>query len=192
MSIKDNLRLNNEDYLMLNRALELANFAHMGQVRKYTGMPYIEHPVEVLNVVVQYNQDINVLCATLLHDVLEDGPSNGHDFDALTGMIVVQCNNYVLQLVRSLTDIFTPEDYPEYNRKTRKEMEAVRLGCYEKDVHDVKLADCLCNRSSIVDNDPEFAKVYMEELRYLLPHLNKGDPDLYKRLEVLLEQYELE
>ena len=36
---------------IVKKALEFATIAHDGQVRKYTGEPYIVHPIEVMEIV---------------------------------------------------------------------------------------------------------------------------------------------
>ena len=40
---------------MINLARTFASRAHKGQVRKYTGEPYIEHPLEVAKIVRMHN-----------------------------------------------------------------------------------------------------------------------------------------
>lgn len=58
-------------------ALKIATEAHEGQKRKFTGEPYINHPIRVAQEVARI-QDIpkeyHVYHAALLHDVLEDNP----------------------------------------------------------------------------------------------------------------------
>jgi len=62
---------------MLNKAIEIANRAHMGQVDK-AGEPYILHPLRVM--MTQVNE-IERICA-VLHDVIED---SNVTFDDLRG-----------------------------------------------------------------------------------------------------------
>ncbi len=53
-------------------ALKFAVDAHEGQKRKLSGTPYILHPCEVAAIVSTYTHDEDVLCAAVLHDVVED------------------------------------------------------------------------------------------------------------------------
>jgi (p)ppGpp synthase/HD superfamily hydrolase len=56
-------------------AYDFAKKAHEGQLRKGTlGLPYINHPVEVSNILVAagYGAHYHLLAAALLHDVVED------------------------------------------------------------------------------------------------------------------------
>lgn len=55
-------------------ALRFATYAHLGQVRKGTAIPYITHPVSVSALVAQYGGDEDQMIAGLLHDVIEDCP----------------------------------------------------------------------------------------------------------------------
>ena len=59
---------------LVKKALEFASNAHNGQTRKYTGEPYIVHPIEVMELVREVIDDPEVLAAALLHDVVEDCP----------------------------------------------------------------------------------------------------------------------
>ena len=54
------------------RAYGFAACAHKEQKRKYTGEPYIIHPVAVANMVSDYEGSDNAISAALMHDVLED------------------------------------------------------------------------------------------------------------------------
>jgi hypothetical protein len=42
----------------------------------------------------------------------------------------------------------------------------------------IKLADLISNSRSIMEHDPEFARVYLEEKRLLLEVMTKGDATL--------------
>lgn len=52
---------------MLNKAIEIANRAHGGQVDK-AGQPYILHPLRVM---LSMENELEMICA-VLHDVVED------------------------------------------------------------------------------------------------------------------------
>ena len=57
---------------VLEKIKDFADRAHGDQKRKYTPDRYIVHPVRVMNICREYTNDISVLAAALLHDVLED------------------------------------------------------------------------------------------------------------------------
>lgn len=58
---------------MLSKAIIIATKAHEGQVRKISGLPYIVHPLAVMQILLDYGyNDEKMLAAAVLHDVIED------------------------------------------------------------------------------------------------------------------------
>jgi len=55
----------------LDQVYETAKSLHKGQLRK-DGTPYISHPVEVALILAKLEFNVEVVCAALLHDVVED------------------------------------------------------------------------------------------------------------------------
>lgn len=61
--------------MVICSALDFANEAHSGATRKGTDIPYITHPVAVMDIMVGMglaSKDPNLVAAGLLHDVVED------------------------------------------------------------------------------------------------------------------------
>ena len=56
----------------LNEAILFATEAHKGQKRKMTGIPAILHSLEAAAIVATLTSDEDVICAAVLHDVVED------------------------------------------------------------------------------------------------------------------------
>ena len=71
------------DVELLNRAFQVANEAHTGQVRK-SGEEYITHPVAVSQILADLGLNTTTVVASLLHDTVEDTPYSldqlRHDF----------------------------------------------------------------------------------------------------------------
>jgi hypothetical protein len=61
------------DIELLRRAYDVAARHHEGQIR-YSGEPYIAHPVKVATILTGLGADDQMLCAGILHDTLEDTP----------------------------------------------------------------------------------------------------------------------
>ena len=59
------------DLRLIQRAYEVAEKAHTGQVRK-SGDPYITHPLSVATILAELGMDTTTLVAALLHDTVED------------------------------------------------------------------------------------------------------------------------
>lgn len=154
----------------VERAKVFATAAHaaVGQTRKYTGEPYVVHPIEVASIVENAGGTEAMVAAALLHDVLED---TGVTVDVLEE----QFGSEVADLVLWLTDVSKPDDG---NRSTRKALDRQHSAAAPAAAQTIKVADLISNTRSIVAHDPGFAKVYLEEKRLLLEVLTRADPTL--------------
>lgn len=153
----------------LDAAAFLAGKAHAGQVRKYTGEPYIVHPEDVVQRLRKAGAPQPVQIAGFWHDVLEDVfPSNPlwnvHLIQEIHGPVVAR-------IVVEVTNVFTKSAYPRLNRAARHRKEVERLSTISPEGKALKLADILSNTANVVKEDPEFAAGYLEEKLELLPRL---------------------
>ena len=172
----------------LKEVIDLAKNLHGDQKRKYTGEPYVNHTIQVAKIVKEYGGSDTMIYAAILHDVLEDTPTTPIQlFNHLRSIISNAKTIETLKLVKELTDVFTKENYPDINRKGRKEMEAMRLGLVSPEAQTIKYADLLDNGQDIMRNDPKFGEVYLKEKEEILNHMNKGNQELYKKCLSVLE-----
>tara|TARA_R110002020_G_scaffold338232_1_gene553636 strand:- start:130 stop:627 length:498 start_codon:yes stop_codon:yes gene_type:complete len=143
--------------------------AHGDQKRKYVNKAYITHPIEVaIRVEDRFNDPI-MTSAALLHDVLEDTKVTHSELRVfLHNVFSVETSEKILSLVVELTDVFTKENFPDNNRKERKQLEALRLAYVSDEAKQIKLVDIEHNSESIEEHDPKFAKVFLEEKKYLI------------------------
>ena len=156
------------------KILDFATDAHSGQLRKYTGDAYIIHPITVAQLVIDNGGDQNMVNAAILHDVLEDTAVTHNQLRAFLHQTLSQADaEDTLSLVVALTDVYTHQDFPNLNRKARKQLEAQRLGLVSQRAKAIKKLDMVDNTKSIVDNDPKFSKVYLAEKEVLLTFLNQ-------------------
>ena len=155
---------------IVERARVFATAAHaaVGQTRKYTGEPYVVHPIEVSELVASVGGTEAMVAAALLHDVLEDTEVTVDVLEELFG-------SEVADLVLWLTDISKPEDG---NRSTRKALDRQHSAAAPAAAQTIKVADLISNTRTIVEFDPGFAKTYLEEKRLLLEVLTRADPAL--------------
>ena len=72
------------------RAIQFAAVAHKGAVRKGNGLPYIIHPMETMWIVAQMTDDVEVMAAAALHDVIEDTKYVGRDIEERFGRRVAE------------------------------------------------------------------------------------------------------
>lgn len=163
----------------VKRAIEFATEAHGSQKRKYTGDPYIVHPIEVANILAQRGFSEDVVIAAILHDVVEDTPVTNAE-------IAKEFGSKVASLVAMVTDVSRPTDG---NRRARKELDRQHLAGASNEGKSIKLADLISNSKSILKHDPNFAKVYMAEKKALLGVLKGGDSQLYRQAVDIIEKY---
>lgn len=160
--------------------IEFAKYAHSGQVRKYTGEPYIVHCAEVAALTASAKNSTNeMVAAAWLHDVVEDTNYSLWDIEKKFG-------RQVSDFVYWLTKASKPEDG---NRAVRKAIDCAFLASAPAKVQTIKYADLISNTGSIATYDPKFARVYMQEKRKLLAVMNKGDSFLYQRARDIVDIY---
>lgn len=168
--------------LIVHTAEVFATAAHaaIDQRRKWTGAPYIMHPEAVVRIVqtVEWHT-VDMVCAAWLHDVLEDTKVQASDIDRFFG-------GEIGTMVYRLTD----EPLETGNRPKRKAMDRQRLADSSREVQTIKVADLIDNTPSIVQHDPDFARVYLREKRDLLNVLTLADQDLVDRAWTLLREAE--
>jgi (p)ppGpp synthase/HD superfamily hydrolase len=153
---------------MLHRARQFAAAAHLGQVRTYTGEPYIVHCEAVGMLLVTHDQDDETVAAGVLHDTIEDCCVTVQDLTSEFGSVVAD-------LVWQVTDVSRPSDG---NRAARKAIDRAHLARASARAKSVKLADVIDNTLSIVRYDPAFAAIYLREKAALLEVLTEGCPAL--------------
>lgn len=146
-------------------AIDFCKEAHGKQKRKYTGKPYCTHCFEVASLVLLAGGDRDTVIAALLHDVLEDT-------DTTCSVLLYYFGDVVASAVVALTSHPYKEGGP--NRAERKRMDRMRLAKADFWVTVIKCADILSNIGNIVEYDPDFAKVYLPEIREMLAVLPKS------------------
>lgn len=168
---------------LIEKARAFATAAHgaIGQKRKHTDEPYINHPAAVVRLLLDHRlTDESMICAAWMHDVVEDCPV---DLSEIRAMFSAE----IADLVWVLTD--TPTVKGGMNRAARKGWDRLRLADAPAAAQNIKCADLIDNTKSIVEHDPNFAKVYMREKRELLKALTKADEFLWLRAQKQVEAY---
>lgn len=164
---------------LIDYAYQFAKEAHGTQLRKYTGEPYIVHPVAVAKLVASVTEDCEAICAALLHDVIEDTPVTYND-------LVTKFGYGIASLVLEVSDVSLPE---HGNRAMRKARDSRHLSYASELGKTIKLADMINNTESIIEHAPDFAKVYMAEMSSLLKVLIDGDITLLIKAVKQTEAY---
>jgi GTP diphosphokinase / guanosine-3',5'-bis(diphosphate) 3'-diphosphatase len=132
------------DLALLLKTLAFAARKHRHQRRKDArGLPYINHPIGLANVLYSEGgvSDIDVLCAAILHDTLEDTSATRGQLSELFGEKI--CN-----IVLEVTD---DKRLPKHERKRLQIEHAAQLSPEAKLV---KLADKICNLRDVLASPP--------------------------------------
>ena len=73
----------------IQEAIIFATLAHEGQKRKGTDIPYIVHPMEVMQILTECHCNDDVVIAGILHDTLEDTKTVPADIEKKFGSAVL-------------------------------------------------------------------------------------------------------
>lgn len=96
-----------ENIGILLKALEFAAYRHRYQFRKGEDRPpYINHPIQVAGHLANVGgeNDIVLLCAAILHDVIEDTCSSDAEKEELSATIRKMFGNEIFSVVMEVTD----------------------------------------------------------------------------------------
>ena len=159
-------------------AMQIAEKAHAGQLRKYSNDPYIVHPGQVVGILctfVGYDDHLEFfqesIAAAWLHDVIEDcgytQKTLTEELLSLTGLTTAS-----LHVTRS---VFLLSDLEEGNRAARKKLTRERLASCAGSIQNIKCADILSNLSSIFHHDKKFAPVFIGEAIELVSLFENGN-----------------
>jgi guanosine-3',5'-bis(diphosphate) 3'-pyrophosphohydrolase len=133
-----------------------------GDQKRPTGTPYAEHLLEAVEVLVRGAgvTDPDVLCAAVLHDVVEDTPCTIEDVRAAFG-------DRVAGMVAWVTK---PEPADGADPKTAKEAYLTGLAGAPDDAILVKLADRASNVQTLRNLAPRKQReYYAQTVRYIMP-----------------------
>jgi GTP pyrophosphokinase len=129
------------DLRAIQRAYEVAERAHRGQVRK-SGDPFISHPLGVARILADLGMDTTTIVAALLHDVVEDT-------DVAVGDLREEFGPEVAAIVDGLTKL----ERIEFRTKEHQQAENVRkmIIAMARDIRVlvIKLADRLHNMRTL-------------------------------------------
>lgn len=173
--------INFKDRAKIDFALEFCKQAHKYQKRRYTGLPFSTHPINVAGLIQRMATfwTPSMIVAALLHDVVEETDIKPHVIYTAFGK---DAGDYVVDL----TDLSVLEDG---NRATRKAKNRTRIAASSPGAKTIKLADIADNLIDILNNpDEAFIDLYYQEKRLDLQVLKQGDPALYKLVEDLINK----
>jgi HD domain len=132
------------DTRRLTKALLFAAEAHRNQRRKGAAQePYLNHLIEVLDLVVQAtgDTDMDMVIAALLHDVVEDTPTTYEDVATTFG-------DRVAEIVRENSDNMS------LSKAERRRARIAAMALKSREARIVKMADLISNLRAIATSPP--------------------------------------
>jgi (p)ppGpp synthase/HD superfamily hydrolase len=154
-------------------AAAFAAYAHKGQGRKWTGVPYITHPRRVAgHVATLKGATEQMVAAAFLHDVIEDCA-------IILATIEHNFGNEVAELVWWLTN---PEKPEGMTRARHKAQIHKRLASAPKQAKRIKLCDRIDNLQEMDGAPGEFQVLYGEESLDLAEAIGDADETLKSEL----------
>jgi len=173
----------NGDLALLLKALAFAAHKHRDQRRKDAeASPYINHPIALANVLVSEGgvEDVEVLCAALLHDTVEDTDTTPQE-------LVDHFGPRIARVVAEVTDD------KSLDKADRKRLQVEHSPGLSREAKLVKLADKTCNLRDVDLRPPatwdlarrreyfDWAKRVVDGLRGVHPRLEAAFDAAYAR-----------
>ncbi len=140
-----------EDIGIILKALDFAAKRHRNQFRKGAEkIPYINHPIQVANLLVNEGGEKNtvLICAAILHDVIEDTVENVEERQELIDEISEIFGKEVLSVTLEVTDDKTLE------KKVIKQLQIEEANHKSLNAKKLKIADKIMNVIDITNNPP--------------------------------------
>lgn len=171
------------------QALDYATSKHAGQIRRFSGEPYIRHPERVVEILRSYGvTDDDTLQSAIMHDCLEDTDATVEEMRTILGD-----NMKVVRGVLYLTDPCLSIIVEGETKTEKLDRYGLRMAGAPSDIQSIKLADNLDNVPSMVQYaKPEKALNYVEEKLYFLRYLGKANIAMFLDVKEMLLKHQKE
>ena len=178
----ESMNISEQDLKLLLKALAFAAHKHRDQRRKdVEASPYINHPIALGNILCNEGHitDIEVICAALLHDTIEDTDTTATDLEREFG-------RNICEIVLSVTD---DKSLPP---QTRKQLQIEHAAHSSDQAKLVKLADKISNVRDIANSPPpswdlqrrqkyfDWSRQVVDQLRGIHPQLEAVFDEAYR------------
>lgn len=172
----------NQANATLIQAIAFAAHKHRDQRRKDAdASPYINHPIALANVLANEGGvlDIDVLCAAVLHDTIEDTETSADELRALFG-------ERIAEIVLEVTDD------KSLDKATRKQLQIDHAPHLSEAAKLVKLADKICNLRDIMSSPPaDWSQQRKQDYFVWAANVVNGLRGVHPRLEAIFDQLNL-
>ena len=168
---------------LLIEAISFAAEKHRNQRRKdASASPYINHPIALADVLANEGRvtDIDVLCAAVLHDTIEDTETTVAELE----------NRFGPRIASIVVEVTDDKSLP---KQVRKQLQIEHAASASREAKLVKLADKICNLRDILNTPPadwpaerkqayfDWAAQVVANIRGIHPGLEAAFDELYAR-----------
>ena len=173
---------------LLIEAISFAAEKHRNQRRKdASASPYINHPIALADVLAKEGHvtDIDVLCAAVLHDTIEDTETTVAELE----------NRFGPRIASIVVEVTDDKSLP---KQVRKQLQIEHAASASREAKLVKLADKICNLRDILNAPPadwpaerkqayfDWAAQVVANIRGIHPGLETAFDELYARTAELV------
>ena len=173
---------------LLIEAISFAAEKHRNQRRKdASASPYINHPIALADVLANEGRvtDIDVLCAAVLHDTIEDTETTVAELE----------NRFGPRIASIVVEVTDDKSLP---KQVRKQLQIEHAASASREAKLVKLADKICNLRDILNAPPadwpaerkqayfDWAARVVANIRGIHPGLETAFDELYARTAELV------
>jgi guanosine-3',5'-bis(diphosphate) 3'-pyrophosphohydrolase len=131
------------DIALLTKAFDFSAHKHVDQRRKgENAEPYINHPIEVANLLAENGASLNTILGGILHDTIEDTGTTHEELKRAFG-------ENIADIVRECTD---DKSLPKAERKRLQAENALHKS---DEARQIKIADKISNLRSILTSPPD-------------------------------------
>ena len=151
---------------LINKAIIFATKHHEGVCRKGKLIPYIIHPMEVMGIISSITDDVDIIAAGALHDLVEDT-------DVTLDDIKREFNERVASIVAAESQNYLPgyTDDLSWEEVRRLQIEKIKHASIEVKI--VALADKLSNIKAIYIDKTKIGSKIWDLFSEKNPHLHK-------------------
>ena len=185
-AIRNHFEKSPADLNLLDRVYETAKKLHDGQYRK-DGSPYILHPIEVANILANLDFNVDVVCAGLLHDVVEDCGYTLQEIKDNFNENIAQMVDCVSAIDKTKyqfdeNDIFEDKEFIKSSAEEQTFKKLIAIGKKNPMGFAIKFADRLHNLRTIeiFDYNKQLEKVRESE-RWIIPIAEKLNSEHFYR-----------
>lgn len=182
----------------LRRAYEYASKMHEKQKRE-SGEPYIIHPINVAEILIEYHLDYTSIIAALLHDVVEDTTATLEDVRNLFGNEVAKLVDGVTKLTRiewNSVKIKQAENFRKLVLAMSEDIRVLMIKLADR-LHNMRTLNCVATEEKKQRVARETMEIYVQLAERLGLHALKTEmediafktlhPEVYESLSVRLD-----